>query len=58
MVSSDLGKLDKVEEKDDKITVYFKIANYDVNVILEKEDADNLKGMLMGMFKAKAVRVK
>jgi hypothetical protein len=29
-----------------------------VNVVLEKEDADNLKGMLMGMFKAKAVRVK
>jgi cytochrome c len=52
------GKLDKVEEKDDKITVYFKMATYDVNVILEKEDADNLKGMLMGMFKAKAVRVK
>jgi cytochrome c len=52
------GKLDKVEEKDDKITVYFKMATYDVNVILEKENADNLKGMLMGMFKAKAVRVK
>jgi cytochrome c len=52
------GKLDKVEEKDDKITIYFKMANYDVNVNLEKEDADNLKGMLMGMFKAKAVRVK
>jgi cytochrome c len=52
------GKLDRVEEKDDKITVYFKMATYDVNVILEKEDADNLKGILMGMFKAKAVRVK
>jgi cytochrome c len=52
------GKLDKVEEKDDKIILSFKMANYDVNVVLEKEDNDNLKGMLMGMFKAKAVRLK
>ncbi len=52
------GKLDKVEEKDDKIIISFKMANYDVVVNLEKEDNDNLKGMLMGMFKAKAVRVK
>ncbi len=52
------GKLDKVEEKDGKITVYFRMANYDVNVNLEKEDTDNLKGMLMGMFKAKAMRIR
>jgi cytochrome c len=52
------GKLDKVEEKDDKITLYFKMANYDVNVVLEKEDNDNLKGKMMGMFDVKGSRAK
>jgi cytochrome c len=50
--------LEKVEESPDKITLYFSMSGYNVNVSLEKEDQDNLKGSLMGMFKTKAVRVK
>ena len=50
--------LDKIEETPEKLTIYFKMSGFDINVTLEKEDNDNLKGSLMGMFKTKAVRVK
>jgi len=48
----------KIEEGTNKITMYFTAQGYDVNLDLEKVDDDNLKGSLMGMFDAKAVRVK
>ncbi|MDJ1506225.1 ThuA domain-containing protein [Xanthocytophaga agilis] len=50
--------LDKIEESADKIVVYFSTSGYDVNVSFEKQDNDNLAGSLMGMFKAKAVRMR
>ena len=50
--------LDKVDETPEKLTLYFKMMNFDLNVTLEKEDNDNLKGSLMSMFKVKAVRIK
>lgn len=50
--------LDKVEESNDKIVIYFQMAGYNINVDLNKEDEDNLSGKLMGMFKAKAIRIK
>ena len=50
--------LDNIEETPEKLTVYFKMSSYDINVKLEKVDADTLTGSLMGMFKTKATRIK
>ena len=49
--------LDKVEEKPESVTIYFKMMNYDLNVELKKEDELNLAGKLMGMFDMKAERI-
>ncbi|WP_395767556.1 hypothetical protein [Aquirufa sp.] len=48
----------KIEDSSDKVVMYFSIQGYDVNTELTKVDTDNLKGSLMGMFEAKAARVK
>ncbi|HAK79458.1 MAG TPA: cytochrome C [Runella sp.] len=50
--------LEKVEEADGKIMIYFKMSGFNINVNLEKVDADNLKGSMMGMFTTKAIRIK
>lgn len=47
-----------IEESADKLVLYFSAQGYDVNVELTKVDNDNLKGTLMNMFEAKAIRVK
>ncbi len=47
-----------IEESADKIVLYFSAQGYDVSVDLVKVDDDNLKGTLMNMFEAKAIRVK
>jgi hypothetical protein len=46
----------KIEDNADKMTLYFTIQGYDVNMDLTKVDDDNLKGSVMGMFEARAVR--
>lgn len=46
-----------VEDKD-KIELFFSASGYDVSVELSKVDDNNLKGTLMNMFEAKAVRIK
>jgi cytochrome c len=50
--------LEKVEETDGKIMIYFKMSGFNINVNLEKVDADNVKGSMMGMFTTKATRIK
>jgi cytochrome c len=50
--------LDKIEETPEKITLYFSMTGYNLNVSLQKDDADNVSGSLMGMFKVKGTRVK
>lgn len=47
-----------IEEGDGKITIYFSTQGYDVNIDLSKVDDNNLKGTLMNMFEAKAIRLK
>jgi hypothetical protein len=47
-----------IDEKDGEIEIAFSASGYDVTLPLKKEDDDNLKGQLMGMFDAKAKRVK
>ena len=56
--SEDLINITEIEEEQDKITLYFSAQGYDVNVVLTKVDADNLKGSLMNMFDASAKRMK
>ena len=48
----------QIDEEGDKITLFFSAQGYDVNVVLTKQDADNMKGTLMDMFEAKAKRTK
>jgi hypothetical protein len=47
-----------IDEKDGEIEIAFSASGYDVTLPLKKENDDNLKGQLMGMFDAKAVRIK
>jgi 23S rRNA maturation-related 3'-5' exoribonuclease YhaM len=51
-------KISNIEEAEGKVTLYFTIQEYDVHVLLEKVDDDNLKGSLMNMFDVKAKRIK
>ena len=52
------SKIDKVEEKEKSVTVYFVGGGYDVYLMLEKKDDDHVTGSLMDMFDAKGERVK
>jgi hypothetical protein len=47
-----------IEEKDVEIEIAFSASGYDVTLPLKKKDQDNLEGQLMGMFDAKAKRIK
>lgn len=48
----------KIEQADDKITLYFTAQGYDVSLLLTKKDDDHATGSLMGMFDALAERIK
>ncbi len=47
-----------IEKATDKITIFFTIQSYDVNLTLAKKDDDHATGSLMGMFDALADRIK
>lgn len=49
--------IDKIEETAESIKLFFKMAGFDLNVTLTKEDNDNLSGKMMGMFQTVAKRV-
>lgn len=55
---SDAIDITNIEEEAEKMTIFFSTQGYDVSVELSKVDNDNLKGSLMNMFDAKAVRTK
>jgi hypothetical protein len=50
--------INSITEGTDKVTIAFTAQNYDVTLDLAKVDEDNLKGSLLNMFEAKAVRLK
>ena len=50
--------LTNVEQAGDKITLYFTIQSYDVNIVLTKKDDDHATGSLLDMFDALADRIK
>jgi hypothetical protein len=51
-------KIDRVEEKEKSVTVYFTSGGYNVYVFLEKKDDDHVTGSVMDMFDAKGNRIK
>lgn len=56
--NKETSKIDKVEEKEKSVTVYFVGGGYDVYLFLEKKDDDHVTGSLMDMFDATGERVK
>ncbi|WPV01947.1 hypothetical protein SNE26_09190 [Mucilaginibacter sp. cycad4] len=54
----EISKITQIDEKDKTITAYFNTQGYDVTLELTPVDADNAKGNIMGMFDAKAIRIK
>jgi hypothetical protein len=57
--SKEKRPITKVEEKGDKITIFFPSSQGDeITIDLAKVDSDNLKGTLMDQFDAKAKRIK
>lgn len=54
----ELTRMTNIEEKDSTITTYFTAQGYDVNVLLQRNGADSVKGSLMNMFDTKGFRVK
>ena len=52
-----ITKIDRIEENEESITIYWFAQGYDIYLQLEKVDEDNIKGMLMGMFISKGKRL-
>ena len=56
---SDMGelKIDTIEEKDTSITLFFVLESYDLSMVLDKEDDNNIKGNMVDMFDVTGKRV-
>lgn len=54
----EISKITQIDEKEKTITAYFNTQGYDVTLELTPIDTDSAKGSLMGMFDAKAIRIK
>lgn len=50
-------KIDRIEEKENSISVYYFASGYDISMAFEKVDENNLKGNLLGMYTANGTRV-
>ena len=50
-------EIERIEEKEESLTVYWFSQGYDVNLSLQKKDDDNITGTLMGMFVASGKRI-
>lgn len=48
----------RVEESEKSVTLYFSTGGYDVYLMMEKKDDNNVVGNLMDMFDATGVRIK
>src|SRR6476620_12502273 len=55
---AEISKISNVELTDTSVTVYFNAQGYNVNVVMNKKDADHVSGSLMSMFDAEGERVK
>jgi hypothetical protein len=54
----EMTKITSMEEKEKTLTAAFTAQGYDVTLVLDPIDEDNVKGSLMNMFDAKGIRVK
>ncbi len=54
---SDVIKIDSIEEKENKLIVYYFAGGYDISMDFEKVDDNNMEGSLLGMFTAKGSRI-
>ncbi|HWV74089.1 MAG TPA: hypothetical protein VN040_20365 [Pseudosphingobacterium sp.] len=57
-VGTEISKISNVELAGNAVTLYFTAQGYDVNLLMKKEDEDNVTGSLMGMFDASGQRLK
>ncbi|MDX8341160.1 hypothetical protein SLH46_18320 [Draconibacterium sp. IB214405] len=53
----DAVEISKVNEEENKITVYYSAAGYDLYMSFEKKDPNNCEGSLINMFDAKGERI-
>ena len=56
--AKEISKITEIKEKDKTVTGAFTASGYDLTFELTPVDQDNAKGNVMGMFDAKAVRMK
>jgi hypothetical protein len=54
--TTDVIKIDSIEEKENKLIVYYFAGGYDISMDFEKVDENNIKGSLLGMFTAQGSR--
>ncbi len=54
----EISKIDKIEIKDNTITIYFNAQGYDLSLVMNKKDDDHITGSLINMFDAEGERVK
>ena len=54
----EISRISNVELSDTSANVYFTAQSYDVNLMMNKKDDDNITGSLMSMFDAEGERVK
>lgn len=57
MEGRDASKIERVDEKEVSITVYYNTNGYDINFSITKVNENNIKGSLMGMFDATGKRI-
>ena len=50
-------KIDRIEEKEAAVVVYFFSNGYDISINLKKEDDNKVKGDLFGMFDVAGTRI-
>ncbi|MCU0362501.1 MAG: hypothetical protein MUE32_04015 [Bacteroidales bacterium] len=55
---NEIATISSTEVSETKATVYFSAGGYDISVLMEKKDEDNVTGNLMSMFDVEGVRVK
>lgn len=51
-------EIERIEEKEGTLTVYWFSQGYDVYLSMQKKDDDNISGTLVGMFVASGKRIK
>lgn len=54
---NEISKLSAVDVKDASATLYFSAQGYDLILVLNKKDEDNVTGTFMDMFEAEGTRV-